>query len=82
VLALSEADGGAADALPSMFGAIIGTGAGGGFASTAGCCAAQRHGRRMGPLALPAALLQQYLACCDAPAAAAAAWSAMCPAPA
>jgi N-acetylglucosamine kinase len=29
--ALSEAQGGAADGLPSMFGAIIGTGAGGGF---------------------------------------------------
>lgn len=29
--ALSEADGGAAEGLPSMFGAILGTGAGGGF---------------------------------------------------
>lgn len=29
--ALSEADGGAADGLPTMFGAILGTGAGGGF---------------------------------------------------
>ena len=29
--ALSEAQGGAADGLPSMFGAIIGTGAGGGY---------------------------------------------------
>lgn len=29
--ALSEAEGGAADGLPSMFGAILGTGAGGGF---------------------------------------------------
>ncbi len=32
--ALSEAQGGAADGLPSMFGAILGTGAGGGFCIT------------------------------------------------
>jgi N-acetylglucosamine kinase len=59
--ALSEAQGGAADGLPSMFGAIIGTGAGGGY------CVAGRLLRGMNGIAgewghwpAPVALLARY----------------------
>jgi N-acetylglucosamine kinase len=59
--ALSEAQGGAADGLPTMFGAIIGTGAGGGY------CADGRLQRGLNGVAgewghwtIPAPLLAQY----------------------
>jgi N-acetylglucosamine kinase len=59
--ALSEAQGGAAAGLPSMFGAIIGTGAGGGY------CVEGRLQRGFNAIAgewghwsVPAALLEQY----------------------
>ncbi len=59
--ALSEAHGGAADALPSMFGAILGTGAGGGFC-VGGELVAGRNGAagEWGHWALPATLRNKY----------------------
>ncbi len=59
--ALSEADGGAADALPSMFGAILGTGAGGGYCFNGRLLrGANGIAGEWGHWPLPAALLQQY----------------------
>ncbi len=59
--ALSEAQGGAAEGLPSMFGAILGTGAGGGFCIN-GRLMAGFNGLagEWGHWALPAALLRQH----------------------
>ncbi|WP_374362976.1 ROK family protein [Pseudoduganella danionis] len=59
--ALSEADGGAAHALPSMFGAIIGTGAGGGYCVNGRLLrGANGIAGEWGHWPMPAALLQQY----------------------
>lgn len=59
--ALSEAQGGAAEGLPSMFGAILGTGAGGGFCIN-GHLIAGHNGLagEWGHWSLPAALLRQH----------------------
>ncbi len=59
--ALSEANGGAADGFPSMFGAILGTGAGGGFCIE-GRLVAGRNGMagEWGHWTAPATLLQEY----------------------
>ncbi|MCH7342899.1 ROK family protein [Pelomonas sp. CA6] len=59
--ALSEAQGGAADGLPSMFGAILGTGAGGGFCVD-GRLVAGYNGLagEWGHWPVPAALLQRH----------------------
>lgn len=59
--ALSEAQGGAAAGLPSMFGAILGTGAGGGFCID-GVLVAGHNGcaGEWGHWALPAAVANQY----------------------
>jgi N-acetylglucosamine kinase len=59
--ALSEAQGGAADGLPSMFGAILGTGAGGGFC-VGGRLLAGYNGiaGEWGHWSLPAALLERH----------------------
>ena len=59
--ALSEANGGAADGYPSMFGAILGTGAGGGFCLD-GRLVAGRSGMagEWGHWTAPATLLQDY----------------------
>lgn len=59
--ALSEAHGGAADGYPSMFGAILGTGAGGGFCIE-GRLVAGRNGMagEWGHWTAPATLLQEY----------------------
>ncbi|UXI70573.1 ROK family protein [Tahibacter amnicola] len=59
--ALSEAQGGAAHGLPSMFGAILGTGAGGGFC-VEGKLVAGHNGfaGEWGHCGVPAALLTQY----------------------
>lgn len=59
--ALSEADGGAAHALPSMFGAILGTGAGGGYCVNGRLLrGANGIAGEWGHWPLPAAMLQQY----------------------
>lgn len=59
--AVSEANGGAADGYPSMFGAILGTGAGGGFCIegrlVAGC---NGMAGEWGHWTAPATLLQEY----------------------
>lgn len=59
--ALSEADGGAAHGLPSMFGAIIGTGAGGGYCVSGQLLrGANGIAGEWGHWPVPAALQQQY----------------------
>ena len=59
--ALSEAQGGAADGLPSMFGAIIGTGAGGGFCSKGALMRGHNSvAGEFGHWPLPAHLLAQH----------------------
>lgn len=59
--ALSEAQGGAAEGLPSMFGAVLGTGAGGGFC-VAGRLVSGRNGiaGEWGHWPVPAAQLQRH----------------------
>jgi len=67
--ALSEAQGGAADGLPSMFGAILGTGAGGGFC-VGGRLVAGHNGiaGEWGHWSLPATLIERHgLAVLDCP---------------
>lgn len=59
--ALSEAQGGAAEGLPSMFGAILGTGAGGGFCINGRLMAGYNGlAGEWGHWGLPAALLRQH----------------------
>jgi hypothetical protein len=82
--ALSEAQGGAADGVPTMFGAIIGTGAGGGYCVNGRLLRGSNGvAGEWGHWPLAAALLQPTACrCSTARADGAAAWSAMSPAPA